>query len=89
MEESGYSESFEQMSNLGQSQSQSKGLKSMTNQEFDDIEVVNEEDDEQIVSPEEKTSSKRSPEVSAVLDPTMSDREIVESTRSVQWEIQL
>lgn len=45
MEESGYSEEFDDMS-MGQSQSQSKGLKSMTNNDFNEIEVVDEEDEE-------------------------------------------
>jgi hypothetical protein len=57
----------------------------MTNNEFKDIEIVDEEDDS---NPEDATSSKPSPNVSRN-EPSISDREMIESTRSVQWEFQL
>ena len=64
----------------------------MTNNDFKDIDIVDEEDytnPEEEMEEEEVTQSKASPEQSANIDPSMSDREILESTRSVQWEIQL
>lgn len=52
----------------------------MTNIEVQDIEIVDEEDDS---NQEEATSSKPSPEQSGNMEPSFSDREIIESNRSV------
>jgi hypothetical protein len=52
----------------------------MTNNEFKDIEIVDEEDDSNLE--EEVTSSKPSPDQSK-LEPSLSDKEIIMSTRSI------
>ena len=55
--------------------------------DFKDIEIVN-EDEEDESKLEEATSSKPSPDQSRI-EPSLSDKEMIESTRSVQWEFQL
>lgn len=96
MAESGYTDDFEEAS-IGQS---GKGRALVQSSQNNEIEIVNEEDDQESSEKpsatesvkESKRSQRRSPEGSQRVDQSTSeleDKEVFETTSSVQWEVVL